>query len=160
MDCEHRDKKCYCGKQFESVAYLNKHIQAKHKTTWMCSGSNWIKGKEGEEGHSEACCEVCSKCNSLWSHFRRKHEGRYHHYCLIGDCRFGSDKLWNINMRPNKKHDIALLDEQKCPKFKQGFWQKIGNTGHILLLVKWIHAHLYVTFVMKPFGRGQHTPTI
>ena len=54
MDCECCDEQCYCGKQFESVAYLNKHIQAKHKTTWMCSGSNWIKGKEGEEGHWEA----------------------------------------------------------------------------------------------------------
>ena len=73
MDCEHRDEQCYCGKQFESVAYLNKHIQGKHKTTWMCSGSNWIEGKEGEEGHWEACHEVCSKRNSLWSHFRRKH---------------------------------------------------------------------------------------
>ena len=37
---------------------------------------------------------------------------------------------------------------------------KLGNTRHILLLVKWIHAHLYATFVMKPFGRGQHTPAI
>ena len=33
VDCKHRDEQCYCGKQFESVAYLNKHIQAKHKTT-------------------------------------------------------------------------------------------------------------------------------
>ena len=75
MDCECRDEQCYCGKQFKSVAYLNKHIQQKHKTTWMCSRSNWIEGKEGEEGHWEACHEVCSKCNSLWSHFQRKHEG-------------------------------------------------------------------------------------
>ena len=57
VDCEHCDEQCYCGKQFESVAYLNKHIQAKHKTTWMCSRSNWIKGKEGEEGHWEACAK-------------------------------------------------------------------------------------------------------
>ena len=50
MDCECHDEQCYCGKQFESVAYLNKHIQAKHKTTWMCSGSNWIKAKKGKKG--------------------------------------------------------------------------------------------------------------
>ena len=132
MDCEHHDEQCYCGKQFESVAYLNKHIQGKHKTTWMCSGSNWIEGKEGEEGHWEACREVCSKCNSLWSHFRRKHEGRYHHYCLIGDCRFGSDELWNINMHCQKKHDIALPDEQKCPKCNQGFGQIGKYKAHII----------------------------
>ena len=132
MDCERRDEQCYCGKQFESVAYLNKHIQAKHKTTWMCSGSNWIKGKEGEEGHWEACREVCSKRNSLWSHFRRKHEGRYHHYCLIGDCRFGSDELWNINMHRQKKHDIPLPDDQKCPKCDQGFGQIGKYKAHII----------------------------
>ena len=132
VDCECRDEQCYCGKQFESVAYLNKHIQVKHKTTWMCSRSNWIKGKEGEEGHWEAYCEVCSKCYSLWSHFRRKHEGRYHHYCLIGDCRFGSDELWNINMHRHKKHDIALSDEQKCPKCKQGFGQIGKYKAHII----------------------------
>ena len=37
---------------------------------------------------------------------------------------------------------------------------KLGNTRHILLLVKQIHAHLYATFVMKSFSRGQHTPAI
>ena len=132
MDCERHDEQCYCGKQLESVAYLNKHIQGKHKTTWMCSGSNWIEGKEGEEGHWEACHKVCSKCNSLWSHFRRKHEGRYHHYCLIGDCRFGSDELWNINMHHQKKHDIALPDKQKCPKCNQGFGQIGKYKAHII----------------------------
>ena len=132
MDCERRDEQCYCGKQFESVAYLNKHIQAKHKTTWIHSGSNWIKGKEGEEGHWEACREVCSKRYSLWSHFRRKHEGRYHHYCLIGDCRFRSDELWNINMHRQKKHDIPLPDDQKCPKCDQGFGQIGKYKAHII----------------------------
>ena len=33
---------------------------------------------------------------------------------------------------------------------------KLGNTRPILLLVKWIHAHLYARFVKKPFGRGEH----
>ena len=98
----------------------------------MCSGSNWIEGKEGEEGHWEACHEVCSKGNSLWSHFRRKHKGRYHHYCLIGDCRFGSDELWNINMHCQKKHDIALPDKQKCPKCNQGFGQIGKYKAHII----------------------------
>ena len=132
MDCKCCDEQCNCGKQFESVAYLNKHIQRKHKTTWMCSGSNYIEGKEGEEGHWEACRKVCSKRNSLWSHFQRKHEGRYHHYCLIGDCRFGSDKVWNINMHCQKKHDIALLDEQKCLKCNQGFRQIGIYKAHII----------------------------
>ena len=122
IDCERADEQCFCRKKFETVAYLNKHIQRKHKTTWMCSGSNWIKPVEGEEqGHWEQCREVCAKRSSLWSHFRRKHEGRYHHYCLIGNCQFGSDEEWNINMHCFKKHDIQLPEEQKCPKCGQGF---------------------------------------
>ena len=93
INYECADEQCYCGKKFETVAYLNKHIQRKHKTTWMCSGSNWFEPVEDEEqGHWEECREVCAKRNALWSHFRRKHEGQYHHYCLIGDCRFGSDE--------------------------------------------------------------------
>ena len=76
MDCERADTQCYCGKKFETVPYLNKHIQAKHKTTWMYSGSNWIEPVEGQEqGHWEDCWEVCAKRNALWSHFRRKHKG-------------------------------------------------------------------------------------
>ena len=76
INCERADEQCYCGKKFETVAYLNLHIQRKHKTTWMCSRSNWIEPAEGEEQrHWEECCKVCSKRNSLWSHFRRKHEG-------------------------------------------------------------------------------------
>ena len=117
MDCERHDEQCYCGKQFKSVAYLNKHIQAKHKTTWMCSGSNWIKGKEGEEGHWEACLakfvQNAVHCGATSEGSTR---GRYHHYCLIGDCRFGSDELWNINMHCNKKHDIALSGRTKMSK--------------------------------------------
>ena len=124
VDCERADEQCYCGKKFETVTYLNVHIQRKHKTTWMCSGSNWIEPVEGqEEGHWEECREVCSKRNSLWSPFRRKYEGRYHNYCLIGDCRFGSDEEWNINMYCFKHHNIILLEEQKCPKCGQGFGQ-------------------------------------
>ena len=40
IDCECADEQCYCGKKFETVVYLNLHIQRKYKTTWMCSGSN------------------------------------------------------------------------------------------------------------------------
>ena len=124
IDCECADAQCYCGKKFETVTYLNKHIQRKHKTTWMCSGSNWIEPVEGEEqGHWEDCWEVCAKRNALCSHFHRKHEGRYNHYCLIGDCRFGSDEQWNINMHHFKKHNIQLPEEQKCLKCGQGFGQ-------------------------------------
>ena len=131
-DCERRDEQCYCGKIFETVHYLDKHIQGKHRMTWMCSGANWVEGKEGEEGHWEPCHEVCAKHTSLWSHFRRKHEGRYHNYCLIGDCKFGSDELWNINMHRHKKHQIALPAEQRCKKCNQGFGQIAKFKAHIV----------------------------
>ena len=129
-DCERLDEQCYCGKIFETLAYLDKHIQRKHKTTWMCSGANWVEGKEGKQGHWEPCREVCAKRTSLWSHFRRKHEGRYHNYCLIGDCKFGSDELWNINMHRHKKHQIPLPAEQICKKCNQGFGQISKFNAH------------------------------
>ena len=51
MDCECADEQCYCGKKFETIAYLNLHIQRKHKTTWMCSGqtglNQWKVKKRG-----------------------------------------------------------------------------------------------------------------
>ena len=133
MECERANEQCYCGKKFETIAYLNLHIQRKHKTTWMCSRSNWIEPVESkEEGHWEDCREVCSKRNSLWSHFRRKHERRYHNYCLIGDCHFGSDEEWNINMHRFKHHNIKLPEEQKCLKCGQGFSQIGKYKTHVI----------------------------
>ena len=129
------------------------------KLPGWCSRSNWIKGKEGEEGHWEACHEVCSKCNSLWSHFRRKHEGRYHHYCLIGIADSGQMSCGTLTCTTIKSMTLHCRTNKNVQNVSK-VSGKLGNTRHILLLVKRIHTHLYATFVMKPFGRGQYTPAI
>lgn len=131
VDCERKDKQCWCGKEFQSFKEMNRHIQIKHKTTWKCSGMMRV---DGEEGVSKwvGCDEVCGKRNSLWSHYRRVHEGRYHHYCRIENCKFGSDEEWQVHLHRMKEHHIPLREEQKCPKCGHPFGQEGRYKRHVV----------------------------
>ena len=130
VDCERKEHQCWCGKRFDNAKNFDAHVERKHPP-WMCGGAVWDP-KKGEAGQWVPCKEVCSARSSLWSHFRRKHEGRYHHYCGINNCKHGSDEEWAVHLHRFKKHNIPLRSQQKCPKCGHPFGQERQYKNHVV----------------------------
>ena len=115
---------------FNNAKNFDAHVQRKHPP-WMCGGAVWVEKKKGK-GEWVPCKEVCAARSSLWSHFRRKHEGRYHHYCRINNCKHGSDEEWAVHLHRFNKHNIPLRSQQKCPKCGHPFGQERRYRNHVL----------------------------
>ena len=118
-NCDRAPNQCHCGVKFDNSDDYNAHLNGKHKNElWMCS--------------FDGCREICSKRSSLWAHYRRKHEKRYHNYCGVGECPYGSDEAWSVTKHKYEDHQIPIPEENKCPRCAKPFGQKSKLTRHLL----------------------------
>ena len=119
-NCERKPNQCHCGVNFDNPGDYNAHLNSKHQNElWMCSADN--------------CREICGKRSTLWAHYRRKHENRFHNYCGIGKCTYGSDEAWSVIKHKYTDHQIPIPEANKCPRCEKPFGQKVKLARHLVI---------------------------
>ena len=124
-DCRMAANQCYCGQFFESDEAKKDHIAIIHAgDTWPC-GATWINNI----GDEVVCTHVAKDRFQLWTHFRKVHKKKYHHYCPEQGCDFGSDESWVVDKHRTDEHNAPKV--HCCHKCGKDFGKKRTLRDHL-----------------------------
>ena len=151
VNCDHNDNQCHCGLLKSMASIWTRHT----KIIYGCAVGRIILTME----LSKSARKFALKHSSLWSHFRHQHESRYHNYCDIKGCYYGSDEKWTVVKHKFNIHNIPMPEENKCPCCAKAFGQ-MSKLGKHLVTCQTMHIPLHAVSVVKIFTKKNRLPSI